>query len=38
MINLKAGGYHELPEFPEFAPDPSVRDVEVSLFVINNIK
>ena len=31
MINLKAGGYQELPEFPEAAPDPSVRDVEVSL-------
>ena len=34
MINLKAGGYQELPEFPEVAPDPSVRNVEVSLFVI----
>lgn len=32
MINLKAGGYQELPEFPEVAPDPSVRNVEVSLF------
>ena len=29
MINVKASGYHELPEFPEVAPDPSVRDVEV---------
>ena len=34
MINLKAGGYQELPEFPEVAPDPSVRNVEVSLFAI----
>ena len=34
MINLKAGGYQELPEFPDVAPDPSVRNVEVSLFVI----
>lgn len=31
MVNLKAGGYHELPEFPQVAPDPSVRNVEVSL-------
>lgn len=30
MINLKASGYQELPEFPEVAPDPSVRNVEVS--------
>lgn len=30
MINLKASGYQELPEFPEDAPDPSVRNVEVS--------
>ncbi|XP_078374123.1 AP-3 complex subunit beta-2-like isoform X2 [Oculina patagonica] len=29
MINLKASGYQELPEFPEVAPDPSVRNVEV---------
>ena len=34
MINLKAVGYQELPEFPEVAPDPSVRNVEVSLFVM----
>ena len=33
MINLKASGYQELPQFPEVAPDPSVRNVEVSLFV-----
>lgn len=31
MINLKASGYQELPPYPEVAPDPSVRNVEVSL-------
>lgn len=31
MINLKANGYQELPQYPEVAPDPSVRNVEVSL-------
>lgn len=30
MINLKANGYQELPQYPEVAPDPSVRNVEVS--------
>ena len=30
MINLKASGYQELPQFPELAPDASVRNVEVS--------
>lgn len=30
MMNLKANGYQELPHFPEVAPDPSVRNVEVS--------
>lgn len=30
MINLKASGYQELPQYPEVAPDPSVRNVEVS--------
>lgn len=29
MINLKATGYQELPSYPEVAPDPSVRNVEV---------
>ncbi|XP_015765741.1 PREDICTED: AP-3 complex subunit beta-1-like [Acropora digitifera] len=29
MINLKATGYQELPSYPEEAPDPSVREVEV---------
>lgn len=28
MINLKATGYQELPDWPEVAPDPSVRNVE----------
>ena len=26
---MKAHGYHELPEWPEDAPDPGVRNVEV---------
>lgn len=30
MMNLKANGYQELPQFPDVAPDPSVRNVEVS--------
>ncbi|KAK3745780.1 hypothetical protein QZH41_015967 [Actinostola sp. cb2023] len=29
MINAKAIDYRELPDFPEEAPDPSVRNVEV---------
>ncbi|KXJ22678.1 AP-3 complex subunit beta-2 [Exaiptasia diaphana] len=29
MINAKATDYAELPDFPETAPDPSVRNVEV---------
>ncbi|RMX55194.1 hypothetical protein pdam_00014072 [Pocillopora damicornis] len=29
MMNLKANGYQELPQFPEVAPDPSVRNVEI---------
>lgn len=29
FINAKASGYQELPDFPEVAPDPSVRNVEV---------
>ncbi|XP_048449794.1 AP-3 complex subunit beta-1 [Rhincodon typus] len=28
-LNTKANGYLELPEWPETAPDPSVRNVEV---------
>ncbi|XP_076863052.1 AP-3 complex subunit beta-2 [Brachyhypopomus gauderio] len=28
LLNTKAGGYQELPEWPESAPDPSVRNVE----------
>lgn len=32
MINLKATGYQELPSYPEEAPDPSVREVEVQSF------
>uniref|UniRef100_A0A3B3SR41 AP-3 complex subunit beta n=1 Tax=Paramormyrops kingsleyae TaxID=1676925 RepID=A0A3B3SR41_9TELE len=29
LLNAKAGGYQELPDWPEVAPDPSVRNVEV---------
>ncbi|XP_074089171.1 AP-3 complex subunit beta-2 isoform X1 [Macrotis lagotis] len=29
LLNAKATGYQELPEWPEEAPDPSVRNVEV---------
>ena len=29
LMNAKASGYHELPDFPEDPPDPSVRNVEV---------
>ena len=27
-LNAKVSGYHDLPEFPAAAPDPSVRNVE----------
>lgn len=29
LINSRAAGYRDLPEFPEDAPDPSVRNVEM---------
>ncbi|XP_052395058.1 AP-3 complex subunit beta-2, partial [Carassius gibelio] len=29
LLNAKAGGYQELPDWPESAPDPSVRNVEL---------
>uniref|UniRef100_A0A1A7YM68 AP-3 complex subunit beta n=1 Tax=Iconisemion striatum TaxID=60296 RepID=A0A1A7YM68_9TELE len=29
LLNAKAGSYQELPDWPEAAPDPSVRNVEV---------
>ncbi|CAO2613997.1 AP-3 complex subunit beta-2 [Lemmus lemmus] len=32
LLNAKATGYQELPDWPEEAPDPSVRNVEVSSF------
>ncbi|XP_028813978.1 AP-3 complex subunit beta-2 isoform X5 [Denticeps clupeoides] len=34
LLNAKAGGYQELPDWPETAPDPSVRNVEVKDSVI----
>ena len=33
MINSKAHGYQELPDFPEVAPDASVRNVEVRMYM-----
>ncbi|XP_043933750.1 AP-3 complex subunit beta-2 isoform X2 [Protopterus annectens] len=29
LLNAKASGYQELPNWPEVAPDPSVRNVEI---------
>ncbi|XP_073669354.1 AP-3 complex subunit beta-2 isoform X4 [Paramisgurnus dabryanus] len=34
LLNAKASGYQELPDWPESAPDPSVRNVEVKDSVI----
>ena len=31
MIDCKASGYQELPDFPEEQPDPTVRNVEVNV-------
>ena len=31
MINVKANGYQELPDWPEVPPDSSVRDVDVQM-------
>lgn len=31
LLNAKAVGYQELPDWPSEAPDPSVRNVEVGL-------
>ena len=30
-INTRAQGYQELPDWPEMAPDPSVRNVDVMM-------
>jgi len=38
FINAKATGYHDLPEFPSEAPDPSVRNVEPPKPVDNPVK
>lgn len=33
ILNTRATGYQELPDWPEVAPDPSVRNIELpSLF------
>ncbi|XP_066993288.2 AP-3 complex subunit beta-1 isoform X2 [Anabrus simplex] len=32
-INARANGYHDLPSFPEVAPDSNVRDVELPVVV-----
>lgn len=29
LLNARASGYQELPDFPDVPPDPSVRNVEV---------
>jgi len=29
IVDAKATGYQELPDFPETQPDPTVRNVEV---------
>ena len=29
VLNMRATGYQELPEWPEVAPDPTVRNVEL---------
>ncbi|XP_051545157.1 AP-3 complex subunit beta-2-like isoform X6 [Myxocyprinus asiaticus] len=34
LLNAKAAGYQELPDWPESMPDPSVRNVEVNDSVI----
>ncbi|XP_063052371.1 AP-3 complex subunit beta-2 [Engraulis encrasicolus] len=34
LLNAKAGGYQELPDWPDVVPDPSVRNVEVKDSVI----
>lgn len=31
MIGVRASGYQELPDWPEVAPDPSVRNIEPSV-------
>jgi len=31
MINVKANGYQELPDWPDVPPDPSVRDVDMQV-------
>ena len=32
LMNARASGYQELPDFPEVPPDPAVRNVEVRNF------
>lgn len=34
LMNARAAGYQELPEYPEVPPDTSVRNVEVCNYVI----
>ena len=31
LINTRANEYQELPDWPDSAPDPSVRNVEVTM-------
>lgn len=37
-LNMPATGYHDLPDFPEVAPDPSVRNVAESASNIDSNK
>ncbi|XP_078388706.1 AP-3 complex subunit beta-2-like isoform X2 [Cetorhinus maximus] len=38
LLNSKAGGYQELPDWPESAPDPSVRNVEEEALVETEVR
>eukprot|EP00088_Acartia_fossae_P039323 TRINITY_DN4092_c0_g1_i1.p1 TRINITY_DN4092_c0_g1~~TRINITY_DN4092_c0_g1_i1.p1 ORF type:complete len:820 (+),score=172.63 TRINITY_DN4092_c0_g1_i1:46-2460(+) len=38
FINAKATGYQDLPEYPDVAPDPSVRNVEPPKSVENPVR
>ncbi|XP_067829468.1 AP-3 complex subunit beta-2 isoform X2 [Heptranchias perlo] len=38
LLNSKAGGYQELPDWPESAPDPSVRNVEEEVFTETEVR
>lgn len=31
LLNMRAAGYHDLPAFPEVAPDPTLRNIEAPM-------